>query len=78
MVAERALCETGRLDFRLIRVRSRASVGYREAVAALVMDGADPARTHHRSPENRKDGGSTPPLATPAHQRGYPPIQPYD
>jgi hypothetical protein len=28
------------------------------------MDGADRSRTHHQSPENRKVGGSTPPLAT--------------
>jgi hypothetical protein len=53
-----------RLFFRLIRVRSRASANGREDAPAQVTDGADQRRTLHRSPENRKVGGSTPPLAT--------------
>jgi hypothetical protein len=56
-----------RLYFRLIRVRSRASASYREAASVQVTDGADRTRIHYRSPENRKVGGSTPPLATPRH-----------
>jgi hypothetical protein len=59
-----ALPGQSRLYFRLIRIRSRASAGYHEAVPAHVTDGADRRRTLHRSPENRKVGGSTPPLAT--------------
>lgn len=54
----------GRLDFRLIRLRSRASASYREAVPEQVTDGPDRRRTLRRSPENRKVDGSTPSLAT--------------
>jgi hypothetical protein len=57
-----------RLDFRLIRVRSRASASYHEAVLAQVTDGAGWRRTLRRSPENRKVGGSIPSLATTSHQ----------
>jgi hypothetical protein len=58
-----------RLYFRLIRLRSWASAGYREAAPAQVTDGADRKRTLHRSPENRKVDGSTPSLATTSDQR---------
>jgi hypothetical protein len=73
MLVDRGCCDaadarrvdgTGRLDFRLTRLRSRASASYREAVPAQVKDGADRRRTLRGSPENRKVGGSTPPLAT--------------
>jgi hypothetical protein len=50
----------GRLLFRLLRLRSRASAGYREAVPVQVTNGADRRRTLHQSPKNRKVGGSTP------------------
>jgi hypothetical protein len=44
-----------RLYFRLIRVRSRASASYREAVPAQVADGADRRRALHRSPVGRTE-----------------------
>ena len=50
-----------RLYFPLIRVRSWTSIRYREDPSAQVTDGVDQTRTHHRSPENRKVDGSTPP-----------------
>jgi hypothetical protein len=53
-----------RLYFRLIHLCSRASASCREEAPAQAADGADRARTLHRSPENRKVDGSTPPLAT--------------
>jgi hypothetical protein len=57
-----------RLGFRLIHVSSWASASCHEHASVQVMDGGDQSWTHHRSPENRKVDGSTPPLATPSHQ----------
>ena len=72
-----ALPAPSRLDFRLIRLRSRAFASYREPVSTQVTDGVDRRRTLHRSPENRKVNGSTPSLATTSDQRRRSPVMIY-